>query len=85
MPTLSIERRDIAPQHILFVRLRVARHELSSAIGEERGTIEEVYEPYLIQIGFLDRTPRGRTVTRLARRHLRSSSEAPPQRPLFQE
>jgi len=58
---------------------------LSSAIGEERGTIEEVYEPYLIQIGFLDRTPRGRTVTRLARRHLRGSGGAPPQRPLFQE
>jgi Holliday junction DNA helicase RuvB len=58
---------------------------LSSAIGEERGTIEEVYEPYLIQIGFLDRTPRGRTVTRLARRHLRSAAEAPPQPPLFRE
>lgn len=37
MPTLSIERRDIAPQHILFVRLRAARHELSSAIGEGLG------------------------------------------------
>ncbi len=37
MPTLSIERRDIAPQHILFVRLKVARHELSSAIGEGLG------------------------------------------------
>jgi AraC family transcriptional regulator len=37
MPTLSIERREIAPQHILFVRLRVARHELSSAIGEGLG------------------------------------------------
>src|SRR6185369_11381468 len=36
---------------------------LASAVGEERGTIEEVYEPYLIQIGFLDRTPRGRTIT----------------------
>jgi AraC-like DNA-binding protein len=37
MPTLSIERREIAPQHILFVRLRVARHELSSAIEEGLG------------------------------------------------
>lgn len=37
MPTLSIERRDIAAQHILFVRLRPARHELSSAIGEGLG------------------------------------------------
>jgi len=37
MPTLSIERRNITAQHILFVRLRVARHELSSAIGEGLG------------------------------------------------
>jgi effector-binding domain-containing protein len=37
MPTLSIERRDIAPQQFLFVRMRVARHELSSAIGEGLG------------------------------------------------
>ena len=37
MPTLSIERRDLAPQHILFVRLRVARHEIASAIGEGLG------------------------------------------------
>src|SRR5437867_1505014 len=56
---------------------------LSSAIGEERGTIEEVYEPYLIQIGFLDRTPRGRTVTPRARRHLRGETPPPAQKPLF--
>jgi AraC family transcriptional regulator len=37
MPTLSIERRDLAPQHIVFVRLRVARHEISSAIAEGLG------------------------------------------------
>ena len=37
MPTLSIERRDLAPQHILFVRLRAARHEIASAIGEGLG------------------------------------------------
>ena len=36
---------------------------LSAAIGEERGTIEDVIEPYLIQQGFLMRTPRGRVVT----------------------
>jgi Holliday junction DNA helicase RuvB len=33
---------------------------ISAAIGEEASTIEEVYEPYLIQLGFIDRTPRGR-------------------------
>ncbi|HOO90809.1 MAG TPA: Holliday junction branch migration DNA helicase RuvB [Syntrophales bacterium] len=42
---------------------------LSSAIGEERNTIEDVYEPYLIQEGFLHRTTRGRVVTRLACEH----------------
>ena len=56
---------------------------LSSAIGEERGTIEEVYEPYLIQIGFLDRTPRGRTVTLRGRKHLKSGPAAHTQKPLF--
>lgn len=42
---------------------------LAAAIGEERGTIEEVIEPFLIQQGFIMRTPRGRVVTRLAWRH----------------
>ena len=37
---------------------------LAATIGEEAGTIEDVYEPYLLQIGFLQRTPRGRIVTR---------------------
>lgn len=43
---------------------------VATAISEETDTIEDVYEPYLIQIGFLDRTPRGRTVTRRAYEHL---------------
>ncbi len=43
---------------------------IAAALGEERDTIEEIYEPYLLQIGFLDRTPRGRRITRLACRHL---------------
>ncbi|MEE1114608.1 MAG: Holliday junction branch migration DNA helicase RuvB [Eubacterium sp.] len=43
---------------------------LAAAIGEDSGTIEEVYEPYLIKNGFLNRTPRGRTATELAYRHL---------------
>lgn len=37
---------------------------LSASIGEERNTVEDVYEPYLLQIGFLNRTPRGRMVTK---------------------
>ncbi len=43
---------------------------LTASIGEDRETIEEVYEPYLIQQGFLNRTPRGRMVTESAYRHL---------------
>jgi Holliday junction DNA helicase RuvB len=46
---------------------------LSAAISEEKDTIEEFIEPYLVQIGFLDRTPRGRCLTPLARRHLRGA------------
>ncbi|HZH92699.1 MAG TPA: Holliday junction branch migration DNA helicase RuvB [Tissierellaceae bacterium] len=42
---------------------------LAAATGEERGTIEDVYEPYLLQMGFLSRTPRGRMVTEKAYRH----------------
>jgi Holliday junction DNA helicase RuvB len=43
---------------------------LASALGEERDTLEDVYEPYLLQEGFIQRTPRGRTSTRLAHEHL---------------
>ncbi|MBK5258326.1 MAG: Holliday junction branch migration DNA helicase RuvB [Thermoanaerobaculia bacterium] len=43
---------------------------LASSIAEDRGTIEDLYEPYLIQIGFLQRTPRGRVASRLAYEHL---------------
>lgn len=43
---------------------------LAASIGEERGTIEEVYEPYLMQLGFLARTPRGRVITAGGYRHL---------------
>lgn len=43
---------------------------IATALGEDSGTIEEVYEPFLIKEGFLKRTPRGREVTELAFRHL---------------
>ena len=43
---------------------------LAASIGEDAGTIEDVYEPYLLQNGFLNRTPRGRVATELAYRHL---------------
>jgi len=43
---------------------------IATAVGEDSGTIEEVYEPFLIKEGFLKRTPRGREVTELAYKHL---------------
>jgi Holliday junction DNA helicase RuvB len=43
---------------------------IATAVGEEPGTLEEVYEPFLIQEGFLKRTPRGREVTERAYQHL---------------
>jgi len=43
---------------------------LAVALGEEPDTIEDVYEPYLLQLGFLQRTPRGRIVTKLGRAHV---------------
>lgn len=43
---------------------------IAAAVSEERDTIEDVYEPYLIQLGFLGRTPRGRVATKLAYNHL---------------
>ena len=49
---------------------------LSSALGEERDTLEDVYEPFLSQEGFLQRTPRGRMTTRLSHEHLGVAWEA---------
>jgi Holliday junction DNA helicase RuvB len=43
---------------------------LAATMGEDEGTLEDIYEPYLLQLGFLQRTPRGRVVTERARRHL---------------
>ena len=42
---------------------------LAAAIGEDRDTVEDVYEPYLMQIGFINRTPRGRVVSKTAYDH----------------
>lgn len=43
---------------------------LAATLGEDQGTLEDIYEPYLLQTGFLQRTPRGRVATARARRHL---------------
>lgn len=58
---------------------------LAAAISEEPDALEDIYEPYLMQIGFLDRTPRGRVATRLAYEHLGRLPPDPPspQKKLF--
>ena len=56
---------------------------LAVAVGEEDDTIEEVYEPYLIRLGFLERTPRGRKITEHGQAHLQPST--PRQRSLFED
>ena len=56
---------------------------LAAAIGEEKDTIEDVIEPYLLQQGFINRTPRGRVATHLAYSHLGRSPRTPQSGPLF--
>lgn len=56
---------------------------LAATIGEESVTLEDVYEPYLMQIGFLNRTPRGRCVTALAYDHMDIQSELTPEQMTF--
>jgi len=52
----------------------VGINSLAVAVGEEKDTIEEVYEPFLIQQGYLKRTPSGRKVTRLGYEHMKASA-----------
>ena len=56
---------------------------LAVAVGEEKDTIEDIYEPFLIQTGFLARTPRGRTATRLAFDHFGITPRGRPQEELW--
>jgi Holliday junction DNA helicase RuvB len=49
---------------------------LAVAVGEEPDTIEDVYEPYLLQLGLIQRTPRGRVITKLGRAHVGAAAKA---------
>ncbi|MGF1526685.1 MAG: Holliday junction branch migration DNA helicase RuvB [Candidatus Competibacterales bacterium] len=66
----DMDRRLLAAVIDKFGGGPVGLDTLAAAVGEERGTIEDVLEPYLIQQGFLMRTPRGRVATSAAYRHL---------------
>ncbi len=48
---------------------------LAASLGEEQETIEDVYEPYLLQLGYIQRTPRGRTITTLGRAHIGAAAD----------
>ena len=64
------DRRMLAAIIEFFDGGPVGLETLASTIGEEAVTLEDVYEPYLLQLGFLNRTPRGRCATRGAYEHL---------------
>lgn len=66
----NIDRKILETIAIKYSGRPVGIESLSATIGEEVETIEDVYEPYLMQIGFLARTPRGRIATPLAYKHL---------------
>ena len=66
----KIDRRILKTLIVNFQGGPVGLETLAAAIGEDAGTLEDVYEPYLLQNGFLNRTPRGRTASALAYKHL---------------
>ena len=73
-----MDRRLLAAVIEKFDGGPVGVESLAAAIGEERGTIEDVIEPYLIQQGYLMRTPRGRMATQTAYLHLGLAAPARP-------
>lgn len=66
----SIDHKMLYAMMTTFAGRPVGLDTIAATIGEESQTIEDVYEPYLMQIGFLQRTPRGRIATESAYRHL---------------
>lgn len=78
LTALQVDRRGLDGTDRKILRLMIEQYAggpvglstIAANIGEETTTIEEVYEPYLLQIGFIQRTPRGRTVTREGYAHM---------------
>jgi len=66
----NIDRKILETLIITYAGRPVGLETLATTIGEEIDTIEDVYEPYLIQIGYITRTPRGRVATPLAYKHM---------------
>jgi Holliday junction DNA helicase RuvB len=75
----GLDRTDVAILSTLITKFSggpVGLSTLAASVGEETETIEDVYEPYLLQLGFLKRTPRGRVATARAMEHLGLGSDA---------
>jgi Holliday junction DNA helicase RuvB len=75
----GLERTDRALLKAIVERFDggpVGLSTLAVALGEEPDTVEDVYEPYLLQLGFIQRTPRGRIVTKLGREHVGAAKRA---------
>ena len=71
--TLGLDAIDNKILKTIIVKFKggpVGANTIATAVGEDQGTLEEVYEPFLIKEGFIMRTPRGREATPLAYRHL---------------
>lgn len=66
----ELDRRMLATMIEQYGGGPVGLKALAATLGEDQGTLEDIYEPYLLQLGFLQRTPRGRMATSRARRHL---------------
>ena len=70
---LGLDNNDRAILHMIIDKFSggpVGLDTLAASIGEDAGTIEDVYEPYLLMKGLIDRTPRGRVATQIAYTHL---------------
>ncbi len=83
---LGLDHRDRAIIEALIGKFAggpVGLDTLATAVSEDRATLEEVYEPFLIQRGFIQRTPRGRVATERAYLHLGYPYQPPPQQGLF--
>src|SRR5437899_1961819 len=75
----GLERIDRELMQTILVKFGggpVGLSTLAVALGEEQDTIEDVYEPYLLQLGFIQRTPRGRVVTEHGRAHISTAARA---------
>lgn len=75
---LDVDEKGLDPLDIKFLKAIIEKHKggpvgietIAATISEDSGTLEDIVEPYLLQLGFLQRTPRGRVATELAYKHI---------------